>query len=95
MKITASVLDYMGKYEGGILTSIGLMYQQKFYNAIFYYTSDKMIITVDESLSNEIGNIEEIDDYIPLMESIIHMVEPYEKIINELKDYETSWDNVQ
>ena len=27
MKITASVLDYLGKYEGGILVSVGLVYE--------------------------------------------------------------------
>ena len=90
MKVTASILDYLGKYEGGILVSIGLMYENKFYNAIFYYTSDKMIINIDDNLKNEIGEIELTDDYIPLMESIIKMVEPYENIINDLSDYDSN-----
>ncbi len=93
MKITASVLDYLGKYEGGILTSIGLMYESKFYNAIFYYTDDKMIITIDEKLMDEIGDIELNEDYVPLMESIINIVDPYESIITELKDYDPNWNN--
>jgi hypothetical protein len=88
MKITASVLDYLGKYEGGILVSVGLVYENTFYNSIFYYTSDKMIINVDDELTEKIGNIETTDDYIPLMESIINMVEPYDKIINQVKDYD-------
>jgi hypothetical protein len=87
VRITASILDYLGKFEGGILVSIGLMYENKFYYAIFYYTSDKMIINIDDNLKNEIGEIELTDDYIPLMESIIKMVEPYENIINDLSDY--------
>lgn len=90
MKVTASILDYLGKYEGGILVSIGLMYENKFYNAVFYYTSDKMIINIDDNLKNEIGEIELTDDYIPLMESIIKMVEPYENIINDLSDYDSN-----
>lgn len=90
MKITASVLDYLGKYEGGILVSVGLVYENTFYNSIFYYTSDKMIINVDDELSEKIGNIETMDDYIPLMESIINMVEPYDKIINQVKDYDVN-----
>lgn len=90
MKITASVLDYLGKYEGGILVSVGLVYENTFYNSIFYYTSDKMIINVDDELTEKIGNIETMDDYIPLMESIINMVEPYDKIINQVKDYDVN-----
>ena len=89
--ITASVLDYIGKYEGGILVSVGLMHDNKFHNGIFYYTENKMIITIDDSLKEIIGDIELTDDYIPLMESIINMVQPYENIIGDLKDYEPYW----
>lgn len=91
MRITASVLDYLGKYEGGILVSVGLVYENTFYNSIFYYTSDKMIISIDDDLATKIGEIEFSEDYIPLMESIINMVEPYEEMINQVKDYDFNW----
>ena len=91
--ITASILDYLGKYEGGILVSVGLMCEGNFYNGIFYYTSDKMIITVDDNFIQKFGDIQMLDDYLPLMESIINMVEPYENIIGDLKDYEPDWDS--
>ena len=90
---TASILDYLGKYEGGILVSVGLMCEDNFYNGIFYYTSDKMIITVDDLFRQTVGEIEETEDYLTLMESIINMVEPYENIIDDLKDYEPDWDS--
>ena len=86
--IKASILDYLGKYEGGILASVGLMVEGTFYNGIFYYTSDKMIITVDDNFIEAFGNIEELESYLPLMESIINMVDPYESIIDNLKDYD-------
>ena len=86
MKITASIIDYIGKYEGGILTSIGLMFESQFYDAIFYYTSDKMIITIDQKLIDKIGEIEEHEDYLELMKFIINKVEPYEDIIQTLDE---------
>jgi formylmethanofuran:tetrahydromethanopterin formyltransferase len=86
MKITASILDYIGKYEGGILTSVGLMYDGIFYESIFYYTNNKMIITIDNTLKEKIGDIELHEDYIPLMESIINKVDPYENIVETLKE---------
>lgn len=92
--ITASVLDYLGKFEGGILVSVGLMVESTFYNGIFYYTTDKMIITVDDNFRESFGNIEELESYLPLMESIINMVEPYENIIDDLKDYESDWNSL-
>jgi len=91
--ITASILDYLGKYEGGVLASVGLMCRGNFYNGIFYYTSDKMIITTDDNFKEKVGEIEMLEDYYSLMESIINMVEPYENIIGDLKDYEPDWDS--
>lgn len=92
--ITASILDYLGKYEGGILVSVGLMCQGNFYNGIFFYTSDKMIITTDDKFTETFGEIEMLEDYLTLMESIINIVEPYENIIGDLKDYEPDWNSL-
>ena len=54
--ITASVLDYIGKYEGGILVSVGLMHDNKFHNGIFYYTENKMIITIEDRKSTRLNS---------------------------------------
>ena len=91
MEITASILDYLGKYEGGILVSVSLMYKENCYDAIFYYTGDKMIITLNDKLHELIGDIELTEYYLPLMKSIITMAEPYEDIIDTLKEYEFDW----
>lgn len=84
----ASIIDYLGKYEGGILVNINLMFNEEYFDAIFYYTSDKMIITVEDSFIEKWGPIEMNNEYLGLMESIINMVESYESIIDQLNDYE-------
>lgn len=84
MKFNPSLIEYIGKYENGILVSIGLMYESKFYNSIFYYTDSQMLLTIDEDLESIIGDIEENEDYLELMEKIINLVDPYENIINSL-----------
>lgn len=90
MEITASILDYLGKYEGGILVSVGLMYNQKFYNSIFYYTSNKMIINVEEKMTQDMNcEIEEHKDYLSLLKSIISMCDPHENLINQLEEIKT------
>jgi hypothetical protein len=90
MEITASILDYLGKYEGGILVSVGLMYNQKFYNSIFYYTSNRMIINVEEKMTQDMKyEIEEHKDYLLLLKSIISMCDPHENLINQLEEIKT------
>lgn len=88
MEITASILDYLGKYEGGILVSVGLMYNEKFYNSIFYYTQDKMIINVDESMIVDMKcEIEQHKDYLDLLKSIIEKCEPFETVVEKLEEF--------
>lgn len=87
MKITASIIDYLGKYEGGILVSIGLMCnEEEYHDAIFYYTEDQMIINPDEEFKEKWGDIENTDIYFALMESLINQVKPYEDIWETLED---------
>ncbi len=87
MEIKPSIIDYLGKYEGGIFVKVGLTLDHSFYDALFYYTSDKMILTVDESMIQKMGKfIEEHPDYLDLMKFIISEVEPYEKIFDKLDD---------
>jgi hypothetical protein len=91
MEIKASVLDYIGKYEGGILVSVGLMFNEKYYNSIFYYTSDEMIINVEESMTKEMGfEIELHKDYLDLLKSILQQCDLYENIIDKLEEIKTN-----
>jgi hypothetical protein len=83
----ASIIDYLGKYEGGILVNINIMLEDECFDSIFYYTSDKMIITIEDSFVDKWGPVEKQDDYLNLMESIINMVEPYDSVITQLDDY--------
>jgi hypothetical protein len=90
MEIKASIIDYIGKYEDGILVSVGLMYDKNFFDSIFYYTNDQMIINVDEKMIENLGcYIEEHPYYQDLMIDIINKVEPYEKIIDQLDEIKT------
>ncbi len=87
MEITASILDYIGKYEGGILVSIGLMYKEEFFDSIFYYTRDSMIINVDNEMIEKLNShIEEHPDYHELMRDIISKVEPYDDVIEKIDE---------
>lgn len=85
----ASILEYLGKWEGGILVQLSLEWEGNFYEGIFYYTQDQMIITPDDNLLKKLnGPIELWEGYLPLMEEIINLVEPYEDIYEDLDEIE-------
>lgn len=86
-----SLNDYLGKYEGGILASIGIMYEGEYYDSIFYYTIDKMVITPEDKLIKKLGSpIELYPEYIDFMKSVISLVDPYEDIIDKLEEIKTT-----
>jgi hypothetical protein len=87
MKITVSVLDYIGRYEIGVLVSCGLMYEGQFYGGIFFYTDTQMNINVEESLTQKLGHpIEEDPEYLDILRILISKVEPFEKVFSNLPD---------
>lgn len=83
----ASILEYLGKWEGGILVLLSIEYMDNFFEGIFYYTVDKMIVNVEEKLKKSLGSeIELWEGYPKFMEDIINLVEPHEDIINDLNE---------
>lgn len=87
MEIVPSIIDYIGRFEGGIFVKIGLMWNGKFYDSIFYYTDKDMVLTIDESMISDMDMfIEQHPEYLDLLKTIINMVDPYDSIIKDLEE---------
>lgn len=87
MKITASIIDYLGRYETGVLVSVGLMYEGQFYGGILFYTDTQMNINVEESFTEKLGiQIEQHPEYLDILKYLIENVSPYEKIFDKLQE---------
>lgn len=85
--IEFDILDYMGKFEGGIMTLIDLKYNNNHYDGTFFYTQDTIALTVDESLEEQIGCvIEDYPEYTQLVYNILERVVPHNELINSIDD---------
>ncbi len=91
--VKPTIIDYLGKYETGILVSIGLIKEDNYYDAIFFYTDKHMWITVDDKYIEKNGFIQEDEEYHQLLESLINMVDPHDKIYETLDEYEYTGDS--
>lgn len=86
--ISVDILDYLGKFEGGILVLISLGYEDDFYNATFFYREELVALTPDDKLEEKLGcQIEDYEEYKPLMLNIIEKIIPYEKALNIVDDF--------
>ena len=87
MKIKADIVDYMGKYETGILVLINVGVDDKFYEGTLFYSDKDIVLTVDNSIEERLGSeIELWDGYKDLLESILSKLIPYEEISKRIDD---------
>lgn len=83
------IIDYIGKYEGGILTLITLEYNDEYYDATFYYKPEFFALTITEEMEIALGYIiEEHEGYNELLIAISERVVPYDELIDSLDEIE-------
>lgn len=91
IKITADIVDYLGKYDNGVLVLLSLNCNNSFTESTLYYSDKILVLTVDESVEKEIGSVIELwSGYRELLISILKRVVPYNEIINRLDDIDVS-----
>jgi len=90
-QITADIIDYLGKYENGVLVLLSINYKDNFTEGTIYYSDKALALTVDESIEEDLGmRIEFWPGYRDLLISILRRVVPYNEIINRLDEIDVS-----
>ena len=85
--MTADIIDYLGKYENGVLVLLSIGYKGEFTEGTIYYSNEMLSLTVDESVEEDLGmKIEFWDGDRDLLISILKKVVPYNEIINRLDE---------
>lgn len=87
MEIKADIVDYMGKYENGVLVLINLGLEGKFYEGTLFYSDKDIVLTVDIKLEEKLEMpIEYWEGYTELLESLFKRLIPYEEISKNVDD---------
>ena len=89
--IKADIIDYIGKYENGVLVLLSINCDDAFSEGTLYYNNEILAITVNENVEKEIGYpIELWTGYRDLIISLLKRVVPYDEIINRLDEVDFS-----
>lgn len=86
MEIKADIVDYMGKYENGVLVLLSINCDGSFSEGTVFYTEDNLVLTVDQSIEDKLGPIEEWSGYKDLLESIFKKLIPCSEISTRIDD---------
>lgn len=88
MDIKVDVLDYLGIHEDGVLSILSLNINDEHYECIFYYGESMIALTPDPKFEEKSGvTIEEWEFYNDVVIEILKRVVPYEKIKNQLTEF--------
>ena len=88
MDIKVDVLDYLGIHENGVLVTLSIGENDQYYDCVFYYGDDIIALTPDPKFEKKIGtSIENWDGYNNLVIEILKKVVPYDKIKNQLDEF--------
>lgn len=84
-KFDPIILFYKGRYEKGIIVSISIKFEDIYYDSLYYYDTDYMLLTVPNDLEIKLGHfITEDEDYFQLMLDLQNLVDPFDQIIDSL-----------
>lgn len=85
MEFSVDIIDYLGKFDNAIFIKLSVSYQQKYYDAVFYYKKELVTITVDPKLENKLGcTIEKYEGYPDLMFQIIEKLPTYDVLLTQV-----------
>ena len=87
--MTVDIIDYVGKYNNGVIVLISLGYENNHYEATFYYDSSVLALTPDTELEKKLGcYIEEWIGYEDVIDEILSKVLPYDDIIEKIGEFD-------
>jgi hypothetical protein len=85
-----SVLEYLGKVDGGVLVLLSIIYDTKYYEATFFYNSSDILLTINQDLEDIVGDIKLHSYYQPLLKDILKKIVPYSEMYERLNDVDFS-----
>lgn len=88
--MTFDIIEYLGKFEDGVLVLISLNYDDNYYDTTFYYKDNFVTLTIDDDLEEILGQIELWSGYNNLVLDIMKKVIPSDEILGRLDEIDFS-----
>lgn len=79
-----SILEYLGKVDGGVLVLLGIVHQGIYYEATFFYNETDILLTISEDLEQITGDIKQHKSYQNILQQILKKVVPYTEMYDRI-----------
>lgn len=92
MDFEVSIIDYLGKFNPGVIVLINISYENHNYESTFYYDKENIVLTIPEELEEKIGDIKKHPHYGECLKQILSKIVPWKEIYNRLDNLDvTKW----
>ena len=85
-KFDVSIIEYLGKVDGGILVLIGMVYQNTYHESTFFYNETDILLTISEELESITGDIKQHSEYPNILKDILKKVVPFTEMFDRIDD---------
>jgi hypothetical protein len=89
-KIEPSILEYLGKFEQGILVLISLSVGKEYYEGTFYYDQENIVLTVSEQMEEKYGDIKKNPQYSSIIKNLLQKIVPFKDMYGRLDSVDFS-----
>lgn len=79
-----SVLEYLGKVDGGVLVLLSVIHESKYYESTFFYDDRNIILTISDELESVVGDIKTHPEYFDCLRDILRKVVPYNEMFERI-----------
>lgn len=84
-EVVFDIIDYLGQKDGGIYVYITINYKDVYYDCVFIYREELLVLSVDDKLEEAWGcEVEDWPGYNKLMLDITKKVAPYNELIKTI-----------
>lgn len=83
-KIEPSILEYLGKFEQGILVLISFTVGSEYYEGTFYYDEENVVLTISEEMEKKYGEIKKNSQYPSIIRTILKKIVPFNDMYGRL-----------
>ena len=53
MEIKADVIDYLGKMDDGVVVSVGVLFEEIYYNGILFYSNNNIVLSTISAMTKK------------------------------------------
>lgn len=85
-ELDITIKDYLGRMGPGIVVALSILYKNKVYEGMYWYTETDFIIEIPDEIEEVIGTVEQLDEHDVIIKYLQENTADYLETIPKMSD---------